>query len=138
MAENKRGRQGQLQRRGGGEIKVERRAGQGRAGQLQVRNHTVGQNPISLAWKRARVECGPCLAGWPLHAVASWVGAAESSGSGASEHRRQGALGKVLTVAGGADRCAMWDAIRGVQHGDARAQAPRKCRDARRGGGGDG
>lgn len=67
------------------EIKVERRAGQGREGQSDSSPvpHTRAGSHF-LAWKRARVEWGPCLSGWPLRAVASWVGAAASSGSGAS------------------------------------------------------
>lgn len=66
----------------GGEIEVE-----GRAGQSNCRSRSVPHSRAKshfLAWKRAGVEYGPCLSGWPLRAVASWVGAAASSGSGAS------------------------------------------------------
>lgn len=61
----------------GGEI---RSRAQDRAEQLQVSTTEQGRIPFLglQEWS------GDPVCGWPLHAVASWVGAAASSGSGAS------------------------------------------------------
>lgn len=68
----------------GGEIRSRRRAGQGRAIAGRGQYHTVGQNPISWLGRGQEWSVDPVCLGWPLRAVASWVGAAASCGSGES------------------------------------------------------